>query len=42
MRDKVAIRERGLLLAHRVTGGCPPPVPTEPGVRISHTGLFGS
>src|SRR5262245_51133213 len=28
---------------HRVTGGGrPPPVPTEPGVQISGTGLFGS
>jgi len=28
---------------HRVTGGGrPPPVPTEPGVQISRTGLFGS
>ncbi len=34
---------RGFLLAHRVAGGGrPPPAPTERGVRISRTTLFGS
>jgi hypothetical protein len=36
-------RDAGYPAPHRVTGGGrPPPVPTEPGVQISRTGLFGS
>jgi hypothetical protein len=36
-------RDASYLAPHRVAGGsCPPPAPTERGVRISRTTLFGS
>jgi hypothetical protein len=42
-RTLATYKGRPLLVAHRVTeGGRPPPVPTERGVRISRTTLFGS